>query len=216
MTNFIRQCNLLLLMDFYQQEMLVRETAVNQQKIVYQMKKQILLALLLSVSSSLVAQVVPINLPANVPVIPTDQTSFINSAIGYFSAFNTNLLWLDRGEVVTGVDSIQNSSVNLANSLRVSYDIWKVVSAEVGIRNSGIAGTIVDYKGGIGLNFKVVDTKLTLYGDGGYSRVDRRALGEFGIRVSKKLTSHTFAGIGLGVIVPQNAQVFQAFAGVSW
>jgi hypothetical protein len=156
---------------------------------------------------------------------PPTQSSFFDSALGYFSSFNTNLdstFGLEKGTVWTGVDSIQGGEVNLANALGISYDLYKSVSVESVTRNSGIAGTLLSEQVGVGLSFVVHDAKLTVYADGGYgfakekSSTADRIYGEIGLRVQKALTTHTFAGLGIGAQLPKNSQVFSAFAGITF
>jgi hypothetical protein len=40
--------------------------------------------------------------------------------------------------------------------------------------------------------------------------------GEIGVRVQKALTTHTYAYVSLGAILPQNAQVFGIGTGVTF
>lgn len=153
--------------------------------------------------------------------------TFWDTTIGYFSSFNTNLdttFATSRGEVATGVDSTQGG-VSLANSFRVSYNVYSPfnspvkLSLESNTRNSGIAGTIVSQQAGLGVNFVVHDAKLTLYADGGYDFngvKNDKYFGEIGMRAEKALTEHTFAGVGIGAQIPANRQVFQAFAGFTF
>jgi hypothetical protein len=115
----------------------------------------------------------------------------------------------------------------LANELGLDYKIWKQVAVESVTRNSGIAGTLVSQQLGLNLSFVIVDTKLTLYGDGGYEFADfpgavvqpktrDRLYGEFGLRVAKALTLHTYTQIGIGVQLPKSAQVFMAAVGFTF
>jgi len=177
-------------------------------------------------------------LAATVTHAQTTNGTFFNSLEGYFASFNTNLdstFATERLEVATGVDSVQNGSVPLANSLRLSYAVYQPsngvtqVSIENVVDNSGLAGTIVSEQAGIGFGFIVHDTKLTGYLDGLYDfnpqtsvnkkgkTVTDSAIGaEVGVRVEKAMTLHTFSGIGLGVVLPRNEQKFQAFTGFTF
>lgn len=155
----------------------------------------------------------------------TNTGSFYQSALSYFTSFNTNLdntFGLEKGTIWAGVDSLQGNEVNLANSLGLSYDLYKKISVESVTRNSGIAGTLVSEQLGLGLSFVVHDAKLTAYADAGYdfglkdAKTADRIFGEVGLRVQKALTDHTYAGVGIGAQFPKNSQVFSAFAGISF
>lgn len=156
---------------------------------------------------------------------PPDSGSFLQSVTSYFTTFNTNLdstFGTERGSIWTGVDSIQGGDAPLANSLGLSYNIWKAVSAESVLRNSGVAGTVLSEQAGFGLSFIVHDAKLTLYADAGYNfqeestKFEDKLFGELGIRAEKALTTHTFLGVGMGVRVPNSEQVFTAFGGFTF
>ena len=168
----------------------------------------------------------------------TNPPTFFNSVESYFSSFNTNLdttFANERLELAIGVDSIQGGSTPIANSLRISYNVYHptngatAISLENVVDNSGIAGTIVSEQFGAGLSFIVHDTKLTLYADALYDFNPHQSLnhkgklttdsafgGEVGLRVQKALTIHTFAGIGIGAVIPINEQKVQAFTGFTF
>lgn len=164
--------------------------------------------------------------------------TFFNSLEGYFASFNTNLdstFATERAEIAVGVDSIQGGATPLANSFRISYNVYQpsngvtAISIENVIENAGVQGTILSEQAGIGLSFVIHDTKLTGYADGLYDfqphtttnakgKVRKASAfgGEIGIRVEKAMTTHTFAGIGLGVVLPRNEQKLQAFTGFTF
>jgi hypothetical protein len=152
--------------------------------------------------------------------------SFFNTALSYFTSFNTNLdsTFADaKGSIWTGVDSMQGARTPLANALGLSYRVYDLISLESVTRNAGVAGTVVSQQFGPSLNFIVHDAKLTLYTHAGYeldapsgSKLKDKIFGEIGVRVCKALTAHTFAGVGVGAQLPKNTQVFQAFAGITF
>lgn len=168
----------------------------------------------------------------------TTPPTFFNSVSDYFSSFNTNLdstFATERAEIAIGVDSTQGGSVPLANSLRISYTVYQpsnavtALSIENVLDNSGVAGTLVSEQLGLGFSFIVHDVKLTGYADGlydfnpatktnskGKTRKDSAFGAEIGLRVQKAMTTHTFSGIGLGVILPRNEQKFQVFTGFTF
>jgi hypothetical protein len=164
--------------------------------------------------------------------VPANTGTFLNTVQDYFTSFNTNLdgtFGLSKASLWTGVDSIQGGAVPLANELGVSYSLYKSLSAENVIRNSGVAGTLVSDQLGFGFNVIVHDARLTLYADGGYDIAASntvnakgktvhpdRLFGEVGIRAAKALTEHTYGWIGVGAQLPKNSQVFSAGIGVTF
>ena len=175
------------------------------------------------------------NGPAGSP--PQNQTGFFNSVVGYFSAFNTNLdstFGANRGTVWTGVDSVQGGTQTLANTIGLSYDLWRTsaggsstngaglgniaLSLETVCRNGGITGTVISTGAGAGLGFVVHDVRLTAYVDGAYyfPKGGSQACVEFGLRAFKALSGHTFAGVGIGFQEPGARQIFSAFLGFTF
>lgn len=179
------------------------------------MKKLMLIGLITALA------VIGVNAQTNTP-----SQAFYRTVMDYFTTFDTNSTTFieERGSVWTGVDSISESDVSLANSLGISYKLGKTaISAESVLRNSGVAGTLVSEQVGIGLNFVVYDAKLTLYGDAGYDfllkdvkRETDRLFGEIGLRAQKAMTKRTYAGASFGVQVPESKQVFSVFAGFTY
>jgi len=91
------------------------------------------------------------------------------------------------------------------------------LSLEVQGRDSGVAGSIVNAQAGLGLNYRYYDVKLTAYVDGGYNFMGvNKMFGEIGLRAQKALTKNTYAGIGLGVLIPGGGRVIQAFTGFTF
>jgi hypothetical protein len=174
------------------------------------------------------------------PFAATAQTNFgfanfVNTVLGYFTSFNTNLdstFGANKFDLWTGASSIQNADQPLVNDIGVSYDIWRptpgagvavktALALENVIRNSGVAGTLTAENFGLGFSIIVHDVKLTLYGDAGYllekdvSRSDR-FYGEIGMRVKKAIGLHFYSGVGLAAQIPRNAQVFSIFGGATF
>ncbi len=162
---------------------------------------------------------------------PQSQGSFFNTVVGYFSSFNTNLdstFGANRGAVWTGVDAIQGGPVSLANSLGVSYDLWRpsattntpgnlAVSLESVTRTGGVEGALISQQAGAGLSFIVHDTRLTLYGACGVNLSgNNNCFGEAGLRVTKALSDHTFAGVAAALQFPGNRQIFTALIGFTF
>ena len=176
---------------------------------------------------------VPSPQPAEAPAPPANSGSFFQSVTGYFTSFNTNLdgtFLQEHGSIWTGVDSIQGGPVPLANSIGLSYDLYRPtnsavrISVENVLRNSGVAGTVLSEGMGLGMSWVVHDTKLTAYLDGVYgvggeaanAKFMDRLNAEIGLRVQKALTDHTFAGVGFAVQLPSNRQVLSATVGFTF
>jgi len=162
----------------------------------------------------------------------TTNGTFFSSVTDYFSSFNTNndqTFAQSHGKLFTGVASIQGGAVSLANVVGLTYDIYKPTNSSVSISigsetlNSGIAGTLVSQEIGPELNFIIHDVELTAFAHAGYDfTADKQKpqvdpyFGAFGLRITKALTTHTYAGTELAVIVPQNAQRITAIAGFTF
>ena len=157
--------------------------------------------------------------------------SFFHTIGGYFTTHNlelTNTFGAHKGEAWTSLDSIQgnaSTSAKLADAVGFQYSVYDHLSLENVLRTSGVAGTIVSDQLGLGLNFVVIDTKITFYADAGYdfeksrlagSKFKDDLFGEVGVRVKKALTENTFGGVGLGIRLPDASQVYQVMVGFTF
>lgn len=157
--------------------------------------------------------------------------SFFASVTKYFTEFNPSLTntfaSTKKLEAWTSLDSVQGNSsseAKLLDAIGLSYTVYDHISLENVLRTSGIAGVIASDQLGIGFSIVHVDTKLTFYGDMGYNLENNRTLahfkdslfGEIGVRARKALTDNTFAGVGLGVRVPDASQVYQVIVGFTF
>jgi len=165
-----------------------------------------------------------LNLIAALPAV-AQSNSFFGTVSGYFTSFNPTLTntFTAKTTLWTGVDSQQGSGSSLVNEIGASYNAYGPLSIESITRDGGVAGTLVSQQIGLGLNFTVVDTRLTLYADAGYkldspsgSKFQDNIYGEIGIRVAKALTEHTFAWVGIGAQFPTKAQVFEGGVGFTF
>ena len=134
---------------------------------------------------------------------------FWDTALGYFSSFNTNLTTFSatnwHGNVWAGAD--YQSGVNVASSLGVEYGFYKSLTLESVTRNAAIAGTILSEQAGLGVNFVMFDTQLTVGGGIGdaFAAVGTQPSGLYGSlfgEVKKAMTQTTFAGMRLETEVP--------------
>jgi hypothetical protein len=156
-------------------------------------------------------------------VAPIDQVTFVQTVTGFFTSFNTNLdcTFTNRGTLWAGVaNNIGGGGSALQNELGFSYTVWGGAAPEVIIRNGGMSGSVDSLQGGLSYGYVVVDTRLAAYLDGGYSWDTKKAYGEIGARVSKALTTHTFAQVSYGVQITGTSgappQVLVASAGFTF
>jgi hypothetical protein len=110
----------------------------------------------------------------------------------------------------------------------VNYDVYRFagsnstaglrISVEDTVRDSGIAGTVLSEGFGVGLTYVIHDTRLTAYLEGVYAmnELQDKYCAEFGLRISKALTTHTFAGVGIGMQLPSERKILSAFAGFTF
>ncbi len=172
-----------------------------------------------------------IGLVANAQSLTNTPQSFFGTVSSYFTSHNlglTNTFGLHNGEAWTSLDSIQgnaSSSAKLADAIGFQYSVYDHLSLENVLRTSGVAGTIVSDQLGLGLNFVIIDTKITFYGDGGYDLEKSRLVGskfkddlfgEIGVRAKKAMTEFTYAGVGFGVRLPDASQVYQVMVGFTF
>ena len=137
----------------------------------------------------------------NIPSVPTDTGSFFQSALGYFTGFNTNLAecFTGHGSFWVGVDSIVGAGANsqpMANEIGANFNLYKGFGLEAVERNSGVSGDVMSLQGGLDYSYVIVDTRLTAYVDPGYELDQSKFLTGVGLRIGKALTEHTFAQIG--------------------
>jgi hypothetical protein len=165
--------------------------------------------------------VLPFFASAQTNLPPVDNSTFFASALSYFSSFNPayeETFHSNNFAAWTGLSSVQGAGVPLQNEIGLSWAVVKeTLAVEAVLHDSGVAGTIVNLQGGLAVNKIVHDVKLTAFAHGGYNiskdvRGDK-AYAALGIRVSKALTLHTFAGIGAAVRLPRGDREFTAFTG---
>ena len=138
---------------------------------------------------------------------PTPQ-AFYTSFLDYFTS-NDPTMQFSRFKIWTEGDYQNN--VNFANKIALSFDVYTTDSKytnaisfgiEGGMRNAGIAGTIVDGTAGAELAYSINSIRIEAYADGGYGTISHQGFAELGMRVDKKLTPNTFAGLSMGFQVP--------------
>lgn len=151
--------------------------------------------------------------------------SFFGTVQQYFTTFNPNLTNTFNGKASlwTGVDSLSGNKASIANEIGVSYNVYGILDVESVTRDGGVSGTLVSQAVGLNANFKLLDTRLTVYADAGYvldgpagSKFGDNLFGEVGLRVSKALSEHTYAWVGLGAQFPTQARVFSGGVGFTF
>lgn len=151
--------------------------------------------------------------------------SFFNTVGSYFTSFNPTLTntFNAKASIWTGMDSLSGNKASLANEIGVAYNVYRPIDIESVTRDGGVTGTLVSQSIGVNANFKIIDTRLTIYADAGYTldslagtKFQDNLFGEVGLRVSKALTDHTYAWVGLGVQFPNQARVFSGGVGFTF
>lgn len=138
--------------------------------------------------------------------------SFLTTAEGYFTSFNTNLIpcfaligatngsnvySANHGQLWTGA-TLQNN-VNVGQEIGGSYYFWKGLSVEALCLNSGVFNTILGTEVGPGYSFILVDTRISAILGAGerFSPAQFYVAGH--LRLEKALTTHTFMGLDVGI-----------------
>lgn len=151
------------------------------------------------------------------PAVPASPATFFATVQSWATSQNTNNLWSTKGSLSAGVDTIQNSKVNLANNIRLSYEVTSGLALEAGFRDSGVAGVMVSVGGGLAWHIKMNDLQIMPYINGGYDRVNtQRLFGEVGIRAEKKMTKYTFIGVSIGQQFPTDRRIYSAYTGFTF
>ena len=124
-------------------------------------------------------------------------SSFIDTATGYFTSFNTNFATTfgtnTRGTLWTG--AVLQNNVNIGQEVGASYNIGKGFSIEAATLNLGVFNTIESQELGIGYNLVIVDTKITAELGGGMRFAPKQGFIAGSVMLEKALTTHTFAGL---------------------
>jgi hypothetical protein len=144
----------------------------------------------------LAASVVTVHAQTNTITGP----NFLQSAEAYFTSFNTNVdeNWTNVTlEASTGYKQV--TGVNAASYVDVQYDISKFNVGAV-FQFSGVGSPINAMEAQFGYDLvEYFDTKLELDIRGGYDWNVRGAIVEPAVMLKKKLTSNTFAEIGVSM-----------------
>lgn len=127
----------------------------------------------------------------------TPPANFFQSVQGYFTSNDTNNSWKgNKLEIEAGADYINN--VQWANYLRGGYNLNDNWQIDMEMRNAGIAGTVESVGGGVGYTLiNAYSIKVEAYANLGYNQQYDSGFGEPGIAFKKKLTSNTYATLGM-------------------
>lgn len=132
--------------------------------------------------------------------------SFFNTAEGYFTSFNTNLLTFQSGmdnvDISTGTENWNNSRM-----LAVFHGDARVyqTSTNISLRvvatfyNDTTLGSLSKADGGVGIAYSLFDTKTTGSINGGYDWEAKSGYVRPDLKFEKAMTQHTFAGVNLGI-----------------
>ena len=153
--------------------------------------------------------------PTNAP--PPSPQAFTTSILNYFSSNDPTMQF---GKFKLWTEADYQNNVNIASKIALSFDVYTTdptytnaitVGVEGGMRNAGIAGTIVDGTAGLQLAYNLNSIRVEGYIDGGYSAMSSQGFAELGIRVDKMLTPNTFAGLSMGFQMPTTPKGGTAF-----
>ena len=148
------------------------------------------------------------SLQAQTNLPPASPQEFYTSVLQYLTS-NDPTMQFGRLQLWTEADYQNN--VNFASDINLSFDVYTTdiaytnaitIGLEGGMRNAGIAGTIVDGRGGVQLAYNINSIRVEGYVDGGYSPAGATGFAELGMRIKKMLTPNTFAGLSMGFQVP--------------
>ena len=126
-------------------------------------------------------------------------TNFVQSVQYYFTSFNTNYSF--AGEMLDGETGYkQVTGVNAASFATLNYHINDNIELSGSIQYSGVGSPINALEIGVGyalINY--YDTRLTVDLYGGYDWYQEAGVVEPKLEVKKKLTTNTFASIGVSL-----------------
>ena len=147
---------------------------------------------------------------------PATVGGFAGQVITWGTSFDTNsTTFLHPGQFWTAV----SSGDALNNELGVSYKLLGGLAPEAIVRNGGVQGVLDSFQGGVGYSVRHWDFELRPYADAGYKFPDaeKKVFGEFGLRVSKAISTYGYVLVGYGVqTCHKGQQVFEAGAGFAF
>ena len=132
--------------------------------------------------------------------------SFFETAQGYFTSFNTNLLTFQDGydhvDITTGTENWNNAQ--LLAVFHVDAHLFNVATNQsirgvVTFYNDTTLGSLSKGDAGAAYSYALYDTKTTLSINGGYDWDGKAGYIRPDLKFEKSMTQHTFAGINLGL-----------------
>lgn len=132
--------------------------------------------------------------------IPTSASGLLSTVEGFFSSFTGLQTFQTNDSLFVWTEAQQVGGNNTAAGLGLIYtpSFTTFGAVRLGIesetRAAGIGGTILSQSGGIDLQYAYKDVMLMAYAQGGYEFDLSKPAAEFGVRVWKALTDHTFTG----------------------
>ena len=129
-------------------------------------------------------------LPAKAQTTNAPQ-QFLTSVTEWLTVQNTNNAWTtnDHASLFLGVDT--QNSLGVSASAGLSARVYKQVILEGVVRNASIAGTVVSLQGGGGLQFDVIDVRLSATLGAGYSFDKSDSYAYIAATAMKKLSTRT-------------------------
>lgn len=132
--------------------------------------------------------------------------SFVSTAEGYFSSFNTNLLTFQSGQdnvdITTGTENWNNAALlaTFHGDARIFQTTTNTsLRGVVTFYNDTTLGSLSKADAGGALAYSLWDTKTTASLNGGYDWAAKGGYIRPDLKFEKAMTQHTFLGINIGL-----------------
>jgi len=153
--------------------------------------KHLILAAAAAVSSALTSTAQTTNSALTTPV------TFADSVIAYGTSYNTNYSF-DAVKLDLETGYRQANGVGASSFAKLGYYVTPAIQLNAEIGYFGIGSPINAFEAGVGYAvFQKYDLRVTVEIDGGYDDNQRTGFVEPGLEVKKKLTTNTYASIGI-------------------
>lgn len=132
--------------------------------------------------------------------------SFVSTAEGYFTSFNTNLLTFQPGmddvDITTETENWNNSTMLAVfhGDVRLYQTSTNTsLRGAVTFYNDTTLGSLSKLDGGVGMAYSLWDTKTTGSINSGYDWAAHSGYVRPDLKFEKAMTQHTFLGVNLGI-----------------
>lgn len=156
------------------------------------MKLFLPLLLSLCLASSAIAQTQTNSIPQSIADVSGSVTKWL-------TAFDTNSTTFSNTKLDLWTAMNYQKGINTSAEIGISYDVYRPIAVEAVFHNVGVGGDLLSYAGGVSYNFFKYDVKISGYLDFGNDQRDSRAYIEFGGRIKKALTAHSYTFLGVGL-----------------